>query len=133
MRIGEIARACEVSVDTIRHYEREGVIPASIREANGYRRFPDNTIDRVRVVRRALSIGFTLKELSRIFRDRAQGKAPCGEVQALAKRKLVDIETRMREMEIVRDTLVATISKWDARLEETGPGELARLLDSLLT
>ena len=132
MRIGEIARACEVSVDTIRHYEREGVIPSSIREANGYRRFPDNTIDRVRLVRRALSIGFTLKELSKIFRDRAQGKVPCHEVQALAKRKLADIETRMREMAIVRETLIATIGKWDARLEGTAPGELAHLLDSLV-
>src|SRR5436190_10713124 len=97
LRIGEVASACGVSADTIRHYERSGVIPPPVRDASGYRRFGPDTVTRVQMIRRALSIGFTLEELSRIFKKRASGQAPCREVRALAARKLEQLEERIRD------------------------------------
>jgi len=65
-RIGELAKATGVSTDTLRHYERKGVL-RSARSGNGYREYPKNALERVRTIRQALSVGFTLDELSTIF------------------------------------------------------------------
>jgi len=131
MKIGEVASACGVSVDTIRHYEARGVLPRCERDASGYRRYAPEAIERVRLIRRALQLGFTLDELCRIFRQRAAGKAPCREVRALAERKLRDVETRIGELIALRDSLASTIERWDERLSATAEGTAAHLLEDL--
>ena len=75
MRIGDVARACGVSTDTIRWYEKQGVLAPVHRERNGYRVYGAETIERVRVVRRAIAVGFSVAELARIdtLGRRAQG------------------------------------------------------------
>lgn len=131
LRSGELARLAGVSTDTLRHYERKGVIPTPRRLRNGYREYEAETLDRIRLVRRALLVGFTLDELARILRQRDRGSAPCREVRELAAAKLAEIEERLKEMEGVRDGLRAAIKDWDARLARTGAGYQARLLDAL--
>ena len=121
-----------MSRDTIRHYERVGVITNVDRDASGYRRYSPAVIDRVRVIRRALSIGFTLDELSRIFRQRASGHPPCREVRGLASRKLAGIEQQIAALEALRAALEQTIASWDVQLQSTPEGEMAHLLDSLI-
>src|SRR5205085_11766296 len=131
LRAGELARAAGVSTDTLRHYERKGVLAPPRRSANGYREYPADALARVALVRRALSVGFTLDELAQILRARGRGVAPCREVRALAARKLADVEERLRELNAVREELRATLSEWDSRLAKTKPGERASLLESL--
>jgi len=131
LRSGELARLAGVSTDTLRHYERKGVLSAPHRLRNGYREYAAEALDRVLMVRRALSVGFTLDELARILKERDQGRAPCREVRELARSKLVEIEERLKEMEGVRDELRATIKDWDARLKRTNNGNQARLLEAL--
>jgi len=131
MRIGEIAKACGVSVDTIRHYEHVGVLPAAERGDNGYRNYPEATIGRVLTIRRALRIGFSLDELSRIFRKRAEGKPPCKDVRALAQTKLEQLDEQIRAMTSLRASLAETIDRWTERLDKTPHGEFAHLLESL--
>ena len=131
LTVGDIARACGVSPDTVRYYERKGAIPAAARRANRYRSYPRAAVARVQVVRRAIALGFTIDELARIFKQRAQGKPPCREVRALAARKLADLDARIAGMTALRETLAATIRDWDARLERAGDREPAHLLDHL--
>jgi len=131
MKIGEVASACGVSVDTIRHYEARGVIATAARDASGYRNYTAEMIERVRIVRRALQLGFSLDELARIFRQRASGHAPCREVRALAERKLREVETRIGELLALRDSLTSTIERWDERLGATAEGKAAHLLEDL--
>ena len=133
LRSGELARLAGVSTDTLRHYERKGVLAAPRRSINGYREYPAEALDRVLVVRRALSVGFTLDELASIFKRRDRGGVPCRQVRELATAKLAEIETRLSEMEAVRDDLKAAIKGWDSRLAETPAGERAGLLESLST
>src|SRR5215210_4789107 len=85
---GELARLAGVSTDTLRHYERKGVLPAARRLNNGYRKYPLDSLDRVRLIRRALAVGFTLDELAQILKARDHGQAPCREVRTLAAEKL---------------------------------------------
>src|SRR2546428_4439509 len=76
-RSGEAAGRAGVSADTLRHYERLGLIPVPPRSANGYRIYPLEVVAAVRIVRRALSVGFTLSELATQFRVRARDGHPC--------------------------------------------------------
>lgn len=131
MRAGELAKAAGVSTDTLRHYERKGVLPAPRRAANGYREYAHESLERVLLVRRALAVGFTLDELARILRARDRGIAPCREVRALAASKLSLVETRLRELMVLRDELSATLDEWDSRLAKTAKGERAGLLETL--
>ena len=131
LRSGELARLAGVSTDTLRHYERKGVLVAPRRSRNGYREYGAEALDRVLLVRRALIVGFTLDELARILKQRDGGRAPCREVRQLAVSKLAEIEERLKEMATVRDELRATIKDWDARLKRTIDGNQARLLEAL--
>jgi len=131
MRSGELARLSGVSTDTLRHYERVGVLGKAPRTKSGYRQYPSSALDRVRLVRRAISVGFSLEELARVLRIRDKGGAPCRQVRNLALSKLEAIERHMEELALVRDHLQMLLKDWDERLALTAPGHRAGLLESL--
>lgn len=133
LRSGELARLAGVSTDTLRHYERKGVLAKPRRGANGYRAYGPEAVERVRLVRRALAVGFTLDELARILKERETGRAPCRTVRELAAAKLAEVEERLGEMRAVRDELRATLQDWDERLARAHAGAPARLLEALAT
>lgn len=129
---GELARLAGVSTDTLRHYERKGVLARPTRSTNNYRQYPTAALQRVRLVRKALAVGFTLDELANILRVRDSGGVPCHEVKALAATKLSQVETQLKDLAAFRDELRATLKDWDARLKRKAPGDRAHLLESLL-
>ena len=131
MRSGELARAAGVSTDTLRHYERKGVLARPRRAPNGYRLYPPEALAGVRLVRRALAVGFTLDELAEILRERGGGRPPCRRVRELAAQKLAAVEERLREMASLRDELRAILRRWDERLARTADGARAGLLEAL--
>ena len=133
LRIGEVARRTGVSPDTLRHYERQGLIPKPKRTAAGYRMYSPDVIERVRLIRSALSVGFTIRELSRIFGIRDRGGVPCAEVRSLAAFKLDHLEKRIAEMQDLRVKLRSLIKTWDAMLSKVPAGRQARLLDVLIS
>jgi MerR family transcriptional regulator, copper efflux regulator len=133
LRIGEVARRTGISPDTLRHYERHGLIPKPKRTAGGYRMFSSEVIERVRLIRSALSVGFTIRELSRIFRIRDRGGVPCAEVRSLAVLKLDQLEKRIAEMQGLGVKLRSLIKTWDGMLSNVGSGHQARLLDVLVS
>lgn len=128
---GELAKAAGVSTDTLRHYERKGVLPRPRRGANGYRQYPPEALARVLLVRRALAFGFTLDELARVLSARDRGGAPCREVRALAAEKLAEVEERLAQLNELRGELRATLAEWDGRLARAPEGVKAGLLESL--
>jgi DNA-binding transcriptional MerR regulator len=131
LRSGELARLAGVSTDTLRHYERKGLLARPRRSANGYREYLASDLDRVRVVRAALGIGFSLNELARILSVRDRGGAPCHQVRALAGTKLAEIETQLDELAALRDELRRLLKNWDAVLAKKSPSERAGLLELL--
>jgi DNA-binding transcriptional MerR regulator len=130
-RSGELAALVGISTDTLRHYERKGVLAHPLRKANNYRQYPASALQRVRLIRRAIAVGFTLDELASVLSVRDRGGAPCMEVRALAAAKLSDIETRLREMSELRKELRAVLKDWDTRLAHRAPGQRAHLLETL--
>lgn len=130
-RSGELAELAGVSTDTLRYYERKGVLGRPLRKANDYRQYPASALQRVRLIRRAIAVGFTLDELASVLNVRDSGGAPCMEVRSLAAAKLSDIETRLREMSELRKELRTALKDWDKRLEHRAPGQRAHLLETL--
>ena len=131
LRSGELARRAGVSADTLRHYERKGLLEKPRRSRNGYREYPLSALDRVRLIQCALEVGFTLNELARIFKVRDRGGAPCHDVQSLAEAKLAKLEDQLRALTLLRDDLRAVLSNWDTRMAVRKPGERVGLLESL--
>lgn len=128
---GELASAVGVSTDTLRHYERKGVLPRPGRTANGYRRYPEGSLERVLLVRRALSVGFTLDQLAAILRERDNGGAPCRQVRELAGAKLLDVEEQLKALTAMKDELAGLVAEWDRLLAETPLDEPAGLLHGM--
>jgi MerR family transcriptional regulator, copper efflux regulator len=129
MYSGELARLAGVSGDTIRFYERSGLLPIAPRSAAGYRIFPRDALHRVQLVRSALGIGFSVRELADVLRERDRGGTPCHRVRKLVAGKLAALETQLRELHLCRSELRRTMAQWDLRLSRTPRGKPARLLE----
>jgi DNA-binding transcriptional MerR regulator len=129
-RVGELAKAAGVSTDTLRHYEKKGLLRPQ-RSHNGYREYPEHALERVLTIRQALAVGFTLDELSGIFKVFDRGGAPCREVRSLAAAKLADIESHLEDVTALRNYLRESLKDWNARLAQTASGERASLLKTL--
>jgi DNA-binding transcriptional MerR regulator len=129
--IGELAELTAVSRDTLRHYERKGVLPRPNRSPKGYRLYSAKTLERVQMIRRALAVGFTLDELARILAERERGNAPCQAVHTLAVRKLEEVNNRLKEIEKVRNELQNLVGDWDRQVTENEKGEPIHLLENL--
>ena len=120
-----------VSPDTLRLYERKGLINCPPRSAAGYRCYPPEAVDRIRLIRAGLSIGFTLNELGEILAVRDGGGFPCGRVRELAAIKLKNLERHVRELGELRRQLKTTLKQWDRALKKIAPGKRAGLLERL--
>jgi DNA-binding transcriptional MerR regulator len=131
LRIGELARAIGVSRDTIRYYERRGLLSGVVRAANGYRLYPAAAIARVHLIRRAMEIGFSVEDLGEILRERDRGGMPCRRVRALAQDKLDALDAQLARLTTLRNELDQILRAWDAQLDATPPNQRARLLDML--
>lgn len=130
LRIGELARAAGISADTLRHYERKGLLKPR-RSANGYREYPAHAVERIRMIRSALALGFQLDDLAGVFKVRDSGGAPCRQVRDLASVKLNEVESLVQRLIAIRNELRGLLEEWDQRLDSTAADEPARLLEML--
>ena len=124
-RSGEIARNAGVSV------EQRGLLAKPRRLENGYRMYPAEALERVLLIQRALSVGFTLDELARLLRARDRGHPPCREVRSIAGRKLREVEQQLEDLTRFRELLEGMIRDWDVRLAHREGEAPLRLLETL--
>jgi MerR family transcriptional regulator, copper efflux regulator len=109
MKIGELARSVGVGIDTVRYYEREGLLPPARRLASGYRTYAAEDMQRIRFVRRAKALGFTLPEIRDLLSLSGHTGKDMAELQALARQKLADIDARIDELRRMRLALDAVV------------------------
>jgi DNA-binding transcriptional MerR regulator len=131
MRSGTLARLTGVSTDTLRFYERRGLLPRPPRDGSGYRRYPAAAVERVRVIQQALDAGFTIEDLARILKQRDAGGAPCRDVFRIASERLAELEERIASLSALRDRMRKVIGDWERQLGVTPPGKRAALLEGL--
>lgn len=126
LSIGRLARAADVGVETIRFYEREGLLPEPARTASGYRQYPLDTIDRLGFVRRAKRLGFSLAEIRELL-ALAHADGERARVKAIAEQKLSVIEQRIGELTRMRDALTGLTHQCSGR----GPIEGCPIIEAL--
>lgn len=127
----ELARRACVSTDTLRHYEKKGLLAAPPRTRSGYRRYPPEALTRVLLIRRALRLGFSLDALAGILTERERGGAPCRKVHAAVRERLAAVGEEIRALRELEKELRRLLRDWEARLATTPEGVQARLLDDL--
>ena len=115
MRIGEVAVGAAVNVQTLRYYERVGLLPAPQRRPSGYRSYDAETVRRVRFIRRAQALGFTLAEIGDLLDLRAQSESSCTRVEARAAVTLDRIAEKIRDLETIREALGEYVDACRAR------------------
>ncbi|MCL4301006.1 MAG: heavy metal-responsive transcriptional regulator [Anaerolineae bacterium] len=113
LRIGNLAQASGVSTKTIRFYEEIGLLPPAQRAENGYRLYGGEDVRRLRFIRNARSLGFTLDDLKEVLALRDQGEAPCRYVAHLLEAKAAEIEERIRQLQELQQDLQQLVSQAD--------------------
>lgn len=115
LTIGQLASTAKVNVQTVRYYERRGLIPDPPRRESGYRKYPQDTAARIDFIKRAKVLGFSLAEISELLAMRAGSDATCGDVKKRAQAKVADIEEKIRDLQRMKEALGDLISACEGR------------------
>ncbi len=127
LTIGELANRAGVNRETVRYYERRRLLPRPPRSVTGYRVFSDDAVDRLRFIKHAQGLGFTLNEIRELLGLRLGERSSCDEVRARAARKLSDVEAKIAALERIRIALGGLVTACKARR----PTALCPILESL--
>ena len=109
--IGRVARSSGVSVQAVRFYERQGLLPAAQRTSAGYRIYGPEAVERLQFVKQAQELGFSLDEIREILRLRYEGRSPCECVSTLLQQKLEKIERQIKQLVRFRHDLRKTLER----------------------
>ncbi len=129
LTIGKLARAAEVSTDTVRFYERCSLLPPPERTASNYRLYPEKSILRLKFIKRAKALGFTLSEIKELLALRHDPGANKEEVKALTEDKIEDIKQRIADLQ----RILATLEHLAGACDGHGPAEDCPILAAMDT
>lgn len=127
LTIGKLAREAGVGIDTVRFYERAGLLPKAQRTASGYRLYEPGDADRLRFIRRAKALGFSLEEIAELLQLNS-GKGTRASVRKLAQRRHDDLDQKIAEMGAIRDALSHLIE----RCSGDGPASGCPIIEGVL-
>ena len=120
LSIGEVARRAGVGVETVRFYEREGLLEEPPRRASGYRQYSEEVVKRIGFIERAKELGFSLKEITELLLLRVDAQTSCDEVKQRTEAKIAEVERKLVELQRMRQALLQVHSLC------TGPGPTGR-------
>jgi Hg(II)-responsive transcriptional regulator len=105
LTIGKVAKRAGIGIETIRFYERQKLIDPPPRSAAGYRQYPESIVQRLRFIRRAKELGFSLKEIKELLTLQSDPQTTCSDITQRAEQKLADINKRINDLEKMRGAL----------------------------
>jgi MerR family mercuric resistance operon transcriptional regulator len=129
LTIGRLAREGQVNVETIRYYERRGLLPRPPRRPSGYRMFSPSAVQVLRFVKTAQALGFSLREIKELLSLRIQPGRSCADVRGRAEKKIAEIDQKIRTLQGMKKALVRLAAACSGR----GPITECPILDSLET
>jgi DNA-binding transcriptional MerR regulator len=109
IRVGELAEAVGVTADTVRYYERAGLLPAPARTSSGYRAYDASAVDRMRFIQGAQRLGLRLADIQQLLAVRDAGTCPCEPAEDLLRRRLAELDAEMARLLALRSEMVAMI------------------------
>jgi len=119
LTIGQVADQAQVNVETIRYYERRGLIAQPPRPKSGFRRYPQECIERIRFIKRAQDLGFSLEEITELLDLRIEASTACDEVKQQAEAKIVDIAEKIKSLQLIKRTLGGLVNACETRTSTT--------------
>jgi DNA-binding transcriptional MerR regulator len=127
LKIGEVSKRSGVGIEALRFYEKGGLLDRPWRTESGYRMYDETVLERLNFIKQAQALGFSLDEIKRVISDARTGQSPCDEVRDIVRRRLVELDIRIREMRRYRKELAATLAEW----ERVGraPGHICGLIE----
>ena len=128
LKIGEVSQLSGIGIEALRFYERSGILGKPARTASGYRVYDRSVIDRLAFIRKAQTLGFSLDEIRRIIAESKAGESPCEEVREIVRRRLTELDERLRQMRRYRRELSETLAVWDAQ-EGDAAGDICGLIE----
>lgn len=128
--IGQLAKLAGVKADTVRFYERSGLLARPTRSAAGYRVYGNAAARQLRFIKKAQGLGFSLDEVRRILSLRGGGKKTCDRVLAIAEATLDETERRLTELQSFRDDLARTVATWRKPSKRACVSEFCALIES---
>ncbi len=111
MRIGELAKSAGVTPDTIRYYEREGLLPLADRTPGGYRDYGPGVVADLQFIKKAQALGLKLSDVREVLEISSGGRPPCEHVRATVSARLTEVERRLKELRALRSTLRETLER----------------------
>ena len=127
LKTGELARRAGVNVETLRFYEREGLMPEPPRRMSGYREYPPESVQRIRFIKRAQELGFSLREVRELLALRVEPGTTCAEVRHKAQEKVVEVRRKISDLKAILRALEALT----ATCSGEGPLSDCPILESL--
>lgn len=127
MTIGQVARQAGVGVETVRFYERAGLLAAPPRRESGYRQYAQDAVARIQFIKRAKELGFSLKEITELLSLRVDPETTCGEVKQRAEAKMANIDAKLRDLQRMKAALAELV----AACSGSGPTSHCPILDAL--
>jgi MerR family mercuric resistance operon transcriptional regulator len=127
LTIGQVARHAAVGIETVRFYERQGLLEEPARKQSGYRQYGEDVVARLRFIRRAKELGFSLKEIKELLALRVDPTTTCAQVRSKAAAKLADVEQKIEALRRIRKALVKVTAVCRGR----GPTSECPILDAL--
>lgn len=132
MYVTEIARRSGVSADTVRYYSKIGMLKPGTNENNGYHTYGNRDVRRLRFIRAAKALGFTLSEIRKIFSDAESGQSPCPRVRALIEKHIEETEARLAELTVLRQKMQQALQAWKHMQDQEPTGDsVCALIEAL--
>jgi len=125
LTIGKLAEKADISVETIRYYERRGLIKRPLKPEIGYRQYENESLHRLRFIKKAKTLGFSLDEIGSLL---VLSEGRCADVQSLARQKLISIKTKVRDLRRLEHVLEDLVSQCSSNIDEAH----CPIIDSLL-
>ena len=127
LKIGDVSKQSGIGIEALRFYEKNGLLDKPSRTFSGYRVYGPEVLERLAFIKRAQVLGFSLDEIKRVIEDARTGASPCEEVREIVRRRLDELDERMREMRRYRKELAATLEEWDK--QGRAPGHICGLIE----
>ncbi len=128
LKIGEVSKESGIGIEALRFYERSGLLGKPVRSESNYRLYDEGVLERLAFIRKAQTLGFSLDEIKLIIKDAQSGASPCDDVREIVRRRLNDLDERMREMKRYRKELAQTLEEWDK--VGRAPGHICGLIEA---
>ena len=127
LKIGEVSKRSGVGVEALRFYEKSGLLDKPSRTYSGYRVYGEDVLERLAFIKQAQALGFSLDEIRRIIEDARKGQSPCDEVREIVRRRMGELDERLRELQRHRKELKQTLEEWDK--VGRAPGHICGLIE----